>query len=94
MDTKSKYVLDIYTSEAGKKISIGFICSFFGIIAGAYMADKVHQKYTNKDQVLSFPKTEITVNHQYEADGKSIVQAIKVPARIVPDSLLNNIQPR
>ncbi len=85
---------DIYTSEAGKKISIGFLCSFFGIIAGAYMADEVHQKYTNKEQILLYPKTEIKVNHYFEANGKSIVQEVRIPARIVPDSVLNNIQPR
>lgn len=82
------------TDQLFKSISCGVIGGFIGFMSGAFMAKSVHDvKYIHKHQVMNFPKVELLTKSGFVENGDSIFSTNIQHAHIVPDSLLNNIQP-
>ena len=89
-----KLMQDVYQTEKSRQISIGFLSGCIGLIAGCLIAGSVTKHYTNKQDILSCPKTELTTDKIVQENGQAITRKVIVPARIVPDTLLDNIQPK
>jgi hypothetical protein len=73
--------------------SINTLSFMIGALLGASALSAIVDDFTSKDEVLHFPKTEIVSIRNVVANGKTITDTIRVPARVIPESLLENIQP-
>lgn len=64
-----------------------------GMMIGGFISESVSKKYTQKDQILNSVRTEIVDTKTFVSNGITVTNSKKIPARIVPDSLLLNMRP-
>lgn len=81
------------TNKVATTLSFCAVSGFIGVMIGGFMSESVSHKYTKKNQILNSIKTEIVDTKTFVNNGDTIISSRKIPARIVADSLLLNIQP-